>query len=83
MTTPLSRNWAGSVSVDRAGHPNDTLFFWAFEKEEGSLTATADERSDEPWAIFISEYVSLCPLLIAMSKFHHQRGSFVVAEPRV
>ena len=69
VTFDLGRNWAGNIPVGRAGHPNNTLFFWAFEKEEGSLTATADERSDEPWGIFISEYVSLFSLLIVISEF--------------
>ncbi|KLO07455.1 alpha/beta-hydrolase [Schizopora paradoxa] len=50
----LSRNWAGTIPVNRANHTNDTLFFWAFEKENGSLTANAGERSDEPWAIWLS-----------------------------
>lgn len=36
--------------MQRAGHPNDTLFFWAFEKENGSLTTD----SDEPWAIWLN-----------------------------
>ena len=40
--------------MDRVGHPNDTLFFWAFEKENGSLTAGANERSTEPWGIWLN-----------------------------
>lgn len=47
------RNWAGTIPVGRTNHPNDTLFFWAFEKEEGSLTAPADENNDKPWGIWI------------------------------
>ncbi|EPQ57234.1 alpha/beta-hydrolase [Gloeophyllum trabeum ATCC 11539] len=54
VTVTLSRNWAGSLSVNRAGHPNDTLFFWGFEKENGSLTAQAGEKSDEPWLIWLN-----------------------------
>ncbi|KLO07454.1 alpha/beta-hydrolase [Schizopora paradoxa] len=50
----LNRNWAGNIPVDRAGHPNDTLFFWGFEKENGSLTANAGELSDEPWGIWLN-----------------------------
>lgn len=53
VTFDLGRNWAGNIPVGRAG-PNNTLFFWAFEKEEGSLTAGAGERSDEPWGIFLN-----------------------------
>ncbi|KZT28980.1 alpha/beta-hydrolase [Neolentinus lepideus HHB14362 ss-1] len=54
VTVPLPRNYAGSLGVNRAGHPNDTLFFWAVEKEEGSLSAKAGERSDEPWLIWLN-----------------------------
>ncbi|CDO69768.1 hypothetical protein BN946_scf184766.g13 [Trametes cinnabarina] len=53
-TWPISRNFAGNLPVNRAGHPNDTLFFWAFEKEPGSLTAHADKRSIEPWGIWLN-----------------------------
>ncbi|KAJ3559788.1 hypothetical protein NM688_g126 [Phlebia brevispora] len=54
VSFPLNRNWAGNIPVDRPGHPNNTLFFWAFEKENGSLTAAAGERSDEPWGIWLN-----------------------------
>ncbi|OSD04774.1 alpha/beta-hydrolase [Trametes coccinea BRFM310] len=54
VTFPLSRNFAGNIPVNRAGHPNNTLFFWAFEKEKGSLTADASERSNEPWGIWLN-----------------------------
>ncbi|KAI0675833.1 alpha/beta-hydrolase [Trametes maxima] len=50
----LPRNFAGNIPVNRAGHPNNTLFFWGFEKENGSLTAAATERSDEPWGIWLN-----------------------------
>ena len=51
VTFPLGRSWAGNIPVDRPGHPNDTLFFWAFEKSNGSLTAT---DSIEPWGIWLN-----------------------------
>ncbi|KAJ3553097.1 hypothetical protein NM688_g3802 [Phlebia brevispora] len=54
VTWPIPRNWAGNIPVDRPGHPNDTLFFWAWEKEQGSLTAEEFERSDEPWGIWLN-----------------------------
>ncbi|KAJ3559619.1 hypothetical protein NM688_g231 [Phlebia brevispora] len=54
VTFPLGRNWAGNIPVDRPGHPNNTLFFWGFEKERGSLTASAGERLDEPWGIWLN-----------------------------
>jgi hypothetical protein len=51
---PLTRNWAGNIAVNRAGFPNDTLFFWAWEREHGSLTAGAEDRSGEPWGIWLN-----------------------------
>ena len=51
VTFPLARSWAGNIPVDRANHPNDTLFFWAFEHEKGSLTSNT---TDEPWAIWLN-----------------------------
>ncbi|KIK64583.1 hypothetical protein GYMLUDRAFT_981785 [Collybiopsis luxurians FD-317 M1] len=54
VTKPIARNFAGNVGVNRAGHPNNTLWFWAFEREEGSITAGAGEREDEPWLIWLN-----------------------------
>lgn len=54
VTSHLGRNWAGNIAVDRPDFPNNTLFFWAFEKEEGSLTANAGERQEEPWGIWLN-----------------------------
>ncbi len=51
VTFPLNRTWAGSITVNRTNHPNDTLFFWAFEHTNGSLTSNA---TDEPWAIWLN-----------------------------
>jgi carboxypeptidase D len=56
VTWTLPRNWAGNIQVQRAGHVNDTLFFWAFEKENGSLTAGPNENSDKPWGIWLNGY---------------------------
>ena len=53
VTWDLGRSFAGNIPIGRAGHPNDTLFFWAFEKDEGSLTAAAGENNDEAWGIWI------------------------------
>ena len=36
VTEALPRSFAGSISTNSVGHANDTLFFWGFEKEEGS-----------------------------------------------
>ncbi|KAG9311509.1 Alpha/Beta hydrolase protein [Chiua virens] len=50
VTWTLPRNWAGNLPVQRAGHPNNTLFFWAFESSRGSFTAD----SQEPWGIWLN-----------------------------
>lgn len=50
VTWPLARNWAGNIPVQRQGHPNDTLFFWAFESSNGSFTAA----NDKPWGIWLN-----------------------------
>lgn len=50
VTWPLARNWAGNIPVQREGHPNDTLFFWAFESSNNSFTAA----SNEPWGIWLN-----------------------------
>ena len=54
-TFDLNRNFAGTLTVNRTNHPNDTLFFWAFEREgrNGSLTAPAQENNTEPWIIWL------------------------------
>ncbi|KAJ6518365.1 alpha/beta-hydrolase [Mycena vulgaris] len=55
ITGTLPRNFAGNIPVNRAGHPNDTLFFWAFEHggKNGSLTAPADANNTDPWIIWL------------------------------
>ncbi|KAH9847538.1 alpha/beta-hydrolase [Lenzites betulinus] len=52
---PLPRTFAGNIPVNRAGHPNDTLFFWAWEKQgaNGTLTAPADVNNTDPWIIWL------------------------------
>ncbi|KAJ3548230.1 hypothetical protein NM688_g5322 [Phlebia brevispora] len=45
----MGTSYAGNIKVDRDRHDNDTLFFWAFEKENGSLTA----NSSDPWAVWL------------------------------
>ncbi|KAI0798571.1 Alpha/Beta hydrolase protein [Irpex lacteus] len=50
VSFPLGRNWAGNLPVGRPNQPNDTLFFWGFEKENGSFTA----NSTEPWGIWLN-----------------------------
>jgi hypothetical protein len=45
-TFSIQSSYAGNLPVNRPGHPNDTLFFWAFEKTNGSLTR-ATNNSDE------------------------------------
>ncbi|KAI0349727.1 alpha/beta-hydrolase [Trametes cingulata] len=52
---PLPRMFAGNIPVNRPDHPNNTLFFWAFEKQgaNGSLTAPADNSNTDPWVIWL------------------------------
>jgi carboxypeptidase D len=54
VTFPLARSFAGNIRVDRQGHPNDTLFFWGFERSNGSLTVPAHESTNEPWGIWLN-----------------------------
>ncbi|THG96679.1 hypothetical protein EW026_g5196 [Hermanssonia centrifuga] len=49
----LGNNYAGNIGVQRPHHTQDSLFFWGFEKENGSLTAAAGDRDTEPWAIWL------------------------------
>lgn len=50
----MPRSFAGSVSVNRENHPNNTLFFYAFEQEDSSLSAADGERAGEPWIIWLN-----------------------------
>ena len=52
FASALNGSFAGNIAVNRPGHPNDTLFFWAFESEKGSLTA--DDCDDKPWAVWLN-----------------------------
>jgi len=49
---PLPTSYAGNVPVDRG--PNNTLFFWGFEKRPGSLTAPASPLNKDPWGIWLN-----------------------------
>ncbi|KAJ7741263.1 alpha/beta-hydrolase, partial [Mycena metata] len=53
VTFPIARNFAGNVPINNDTATNNTLFFWAFEKSNGSLTAPAG-ASDEPWIIWLN-----------------------------
>ncbi|KAJ7479835.1 alpha/beta-hydrolase [Mycena latifolia] len=52
VTGPIARSFAGNVGVNRADHPNATLFFWAFEKANGTLTGSA--ANTDPWIIWLN-----------------------------
>lgn len=52
VTGPIARSFAGNVGVNRADHPNATLFFWAFEKENGTLTGNTSDT--DPWIICLN-----------------------------
>ena len=62
MKFDLLNNYAGNVNVERSGHPNNTLFFWAFEHEEGSLTAAAGQNDTVPWAIWLQGGYVVMPI---------------------
>lgn len=52
----LPRSYAGNIPVDRHGHPNNTLFFWAFERQGadgGTLTVPANSSNTDPWIIWL------------------------------
>ncbi|KAI0083180.1 Alpha/Beta hydrolase protein [Irpex rosettiformis] len=56
VTFPLGRSFAGNIPVGRPNQPNDTLFFWAFEREEGSLTRSSSDNKkemEEPWGVWL------------------------------
>jgi carboxypeptidase D len=53
ITFPLGNNYAGNIPVGRPGHPNNTLFFWGFENNVGSLTAPVDDIQSSPWLIWL------------------------------
>lgn len=55
IPTGLPRSFAGNIPVNRAGHKNDTLFFWGFEREggNGTLTAPADANNTDPWILWL------------------------------
>ncbi|KAJ7078454.1 alpha/beta-hydrolase [Mycena belliarum] len=52
VTGPIARSFAGNVGVNRADHPNATLFFWGFEKANGTLTGSAADT--DPWIIWLN-----------------------------
>ncbi|KAJ6511202.1 alpha/beta-hydrolase [Mycena sanguinolenta] len=52
VTGPIARSFAGNVGVNRADHPNATLFFWAFERANGTLTGSAADT--DPWMIWLN-----------------------------
>ncbi|KAI0792052.1 alpha/beta-hydrolase [Abortiporus biennis] len=70
VTFPLSRNFAGNIAVNRAGHPNNTLFFWGFEHAQGSLTAA----SSDPWQIWLNGGPGSSSLL----GFHFENGPIAI-----
>jgi hypothetical protein len=53
VSFPLPRHFAGNVPVNRPDHPNCTLFFWGFERTNGSLSAAAG-ASQEPWMVWLN-----------------------------
>ncbi|KAF9454245.1 alpha/beta-hydrolase [Macrolepiota fuliginosa MF-IS2] len=54
ITFPVEQSFAGNIPVQRAGHPNNTLFFVGFEKSNGSLTAPSSDNNTDPWGIWLN-----------------------------
>jgi hypothetical protein len=50
----LPNSYAGLVSVNRPNHPDDQLFFWAFESSQGSLSASAGQQAGKPWGVWLN-----------------------------
>ncbi|KAI0344379.1 alpha beta-hydrolase [Trametopsis cervina] len=49
----VGNSYAGNINVQRENHPNNTLYFWGFESQNGSLTAGPGELADRPWAVWL------------------------------
>ena len=60
ITFPLGRSFAGNLPVNRPNHPNDTLFFYGFEKSPGSLTAPLSPANQKPWGIWLNGGLVKC-----------------------
>ncbi|KAF7307464.1 Alpha/beta-hydrolase [Mycena indigotica] len=72
VTEPLGvRSFAGNVGVNREGHPNATLFFWAFEKTNGSLTTNSTTK---PWIIWLNGLSSCGPGSSSMIGMMRENG---------
>lgn len=74
VTVPIQRSFAGNILTNRPNHANTSLFFWGFEKGNGSLTAV-NQSNDEPWMIWLNggPGASRCACTCAISRV----GSFI------
>ncbi|KAJ7769203.1 alpha/beta-hydrolase [Mycena maculata] len=80
VTETLARSFAGNVGVNRTGHPNATLFFWAFEKANGSLTGSA--AATDPWIIWLNGGPGASSLLGLMTENGpiHVTGTYSIVQ---
>ena len=81
VTFPLTRSFAGNIGVNRADHPNDMLFFWVFESENGSLTR---DESNRPWAVWLNGgpgWSSMLGLLTENGPLLMQMDESIVTNP--
>ncbi|OCH94836.1 alpha/beta-hydrolase [Obba rivulosa] len=53
VTFSLPHSYAGSIPVNRPGHPNDTLFFWGFDRQ-GANGSLANASSTDPWLLWLN-----------------------------
>lgn len=54
ITFNIGTTYAGNIPVQRAGHPNNTLFFIGVEKTKGSLIAKSTPANRDPWGIWLN-----------------------------
>lgn len=54
ITFDIGTTYAGNIPVQRAGHPNNTLFFVGVEKTKGSLIAKSTPANRDPWGIWLN-----------------------------
>ncbi|KAJ7487265.1 alpha/beta-hydrolase [Mycena galericulata] len=80
VTGPIARSFAGNVGVNRVDHPNATLFFWAFEKANGSLTGSAPDT--DPWIIWLNGGPGASSMVGLMTENGplHVTGSYSIVE---
>jgi hypothetical protein len=76
ISFPLPRSYAGSISTKTVDHPNNTAFFWGFEKSDGSLARS----SSNPWGVWLAGgpgFSSIAALLLENGPIAVNKTGFV------